>query len=197
MIRVGPCGSAAVVDAAKHATVLRRRLALRNLAVAETFRRLLDRRTILLRLRPRGHVLPHVPTEAVLQCGGGIRHSVPMGVIVGPNRGSMHIADIYRVEVVAMEEGVVDNHGAVAPAGLPAPTIPSAPSCAEEGTDVDASVEPKSNPSDDHAGGATTSAGTDTSGAGPRSKPDRNKERKSPRDRPAGSRYMADRPGFR
>ena len=61
--------------------------------------------------------------------------------VVRPDRSAAHIRDVGRVEVVLVDERVVDDHGPVAPAGMPTPSAPSMPAAAEHQSDIDAAAE--------------------------------------------------------
>src|ERR1035438_3887420 len=50
----------------------------------------------------------------------------------------MQLRQVPGIEIVAVNEGVVDDDGVGAPSGVPAPPSPSTPTAAEVGADADA-----------------------------------------------------------
>jgi len=86
-------------------------------------------------------ILAHVAAVLIPQSGIRIRNARAMFRIVGPCAGPMRVANISGVEIVLVNERIVHNHGAIAPAGMPTPSTPSAPAASEEQTDVDAASE--------------------------------------------------------
>ena len=85
-----------------------------------------------LRNGARRYASPHVAPIALIQRRVGIRHTLPMNGIMHPDGGSMHVSNMGSIEIIAMNEGIVDDHGVVAPARMPAPTPPAMPTAAEE-----------------------------------------------------------------
>src|SRR5580704_4436931 len=116
--------------AERSAIILLRRSAAWNFPIAEFFRLCGGSVAVAFGNRAWRDGLPHIAAKLVVQCRARIRHTLTMPGIMCPNRVAMHIGDVARIEVVLMNERVVDNHGMVAPAGMPSPTAPSVPTSA-------------------------------------------------------------------
>src|SRR5262245_22084361 len=78
-------------------------------------------------------------TAITLACGWArITNALAMISVMGPHGRAVPVRYVSRVEVVSLNENIVDDDCAIAPAGIPTPVIPAAPTAADKASDRNA-----------------------------------------------------------
>ena len=83
-------------------------------------------------------ILPDSTAITLAYRGARIHNALAMISVMGPHGRAVPVHHVNRVEVVSLNESIVDDDCAIAPAGIPTPAIPAAPTAAEKASDRNA-----------------------------------------------------------
>ena len=126
-------GCRAILHSAERAAILlTHRRAAGNVAIPKPLRGLSRGIPRPFRNRAGRDGLAHIAPVLIAQARIRIGNTRTMLWIMRPDAGAVRTAQIPGIEIVLMNEGVVHNHPAIAPSGMPAPASPSAPAGSEE-----------------------------------------------------------------